>query len=133
MKTKRVLFIAIIGIIMTGFQLNAQPQERFIGPPPPDSIHIQKMIEEMGKELALSSEQKTEISAIFFNEMKTQKKKQDEIKAKRILEREQTHKEINEKVKSLLTEDQALAFVLFEENHKPECPPKAPKHHNDQR
>ena len=127
MKTKRVLIIATIGLL-TAFHLNAQPHDRSLAPPPPpDSIHIQKMMDEMGKVLALTKEQKTEISQIFFNQMKVQKKEMTKMEAERITEREQTRKELDEKVKALLSEDQATAYVVFEARHKPECPPRPPK------
>ena len=126
--------MATIGLLIIAFQLNAQPREKRIGPPPPpDSIHIQKMLDDMGKELALTEEQKTEISQIFFNQMKIQKEKMDKMEAKRITDREQTRKEMDEKVKALLSEDQATAYVVFEGRHKQECPPKPPRHRPDER
>lgn len=128
MKTKQVMLIGTIGMLLIAFQLNAQPREKRMGPPPPpDSIHVQKMMDDMGKALALTQEQKTEISQIFLDEMKTQKKKQINMEAERILEREQTRKELDQKVKNLLSEDQATAYIVFEERHRPENRPRPPK------
>ena len=121
MKTKRVLIIVTINLVFITTNLVAQPRnDRMTSPPPPDSIHIQKMVDEMEKELSLTVEQKKEISTIFLTQMKAGKKKRDLMEAKRIEENRQVRKEVDEKVKAVLNEEQAMAYVLFEEKHRKE-------------
>ena len=119
MKTKSVLIIVTICSLLVTSNLVAQPKGNRMMPPPPDSVHVRKMVDKMARELSLTPEQKNEISTIMLVQMEAGKKKHDLLKSKRIEENEKTRNEVNEKIKAVLNDEQATAFVLFQEHHHP--------------
>ncbi|OFX88000.1 MAG: hypothetical protein A2X00_04315 [Bacteroidetes bacterium GWE2_32_14] len=89
----------------------------------PDSTQIVKMTNNLAQELFLTDEQKAKITDLYLAHFKEVKKQLDEIERdkKRNREKMETYKsEFEEKIKSLLIDEQKVKFDNFQKTHRPQ-------------
>lgn len=121
----------IVMLILIGQSATAQhkPQQPPQPPPPlPDSLQIVKMVDDLSKELLLSSAQKEKIAALHFAHFKEAKAMME--KSKKEMEKSRaamdaSRKEFEKQVTTLLTEEQKAEFEQFMKTRRP---PQAPGH-----
>ncbi len=119
---KRLLTLPTLILLIAG-NLFAQPSQRggMQGPPPlPDSVQIEKMVDELTKSISLSDEQKIQVSELHFDHFAEAKELMEENKKDRKSHHEamdDLREEFDEQVKDLLTENQVEEFEEFIKNH----------------
>ena len=90
------------------------------GPPkPPNPEQMEKMVNELAKELSLSTEQKEAILKIQLDQMKAMKEKMDKQGPPDRATMEAARKELDQKTMVLLSAEQKTKYTKFMESHKP--------------
>jgi len=117
-------------IFNVNFSLAQQREHQ--GPPPiPNDNQIKEMIEELSKELSLTTEQTKNISALYFKHFKKMKEKQEINKGNKKpnhKEHEKFRTEFHNEVKTFLTEVQKKQFDEFvKKQHRKQGSKKGPK------
>lgn len=115
-----LLFTAFV--FLSSNLLAQQRQGQRQGPPPiPDATQINKMVEDLSSELALTTTQKTKILALYtnhFSEVKTsmngQRKSREEMESQK--------SKFEEQVKNVLNDNQKELFDNFVKKHNQSRP-----------
>ena len=93
------------------------------GPPrPPSPEQVEKMVNDLAKELSLSSEQKESVLKIQLDHLKEMKEKMEKQSKQGPPDEkamQAARKVLDKKITALLTEEQKLKYAKFMENHKP--------------
>lgn len=89
------------------------------GPPPiPNSEQIEKRVNDMSKEISLTSEQEKQVLDLYIAHFEKVKEKR-EANAQHRKEMEALKLEFENNVKALLNEEQQKQFVSFQEKNRP--------------
>lgn len=123
---KKVFKISVaVMLFVQVLTLPALAQERPPHPPMlPDSVRIEKMVDELARELSLSAAQKQKIRDLHFAhfaKVKAMLEKNREEQRKRM---EVSRKEFEKQITSELSKKQAEEFVRFTETHRGPHPEK---------
>lgn len=123
------ILLIITSILFISGNLLAQQQPQQHPPMPPDSNQISQMVDELSTELSLTEDQQANILELFtdhFNEMKAaMDNKQDQQGNREEMDR--LRRDFENKVKSLLNDEQKAGFDEYMDNHGPQHKQQRPK------
>jgi hypothetical protein len=122
------IFLIITAMLFLSANILAQQQERNQPPKPPSTEEVNKMIDELSTTLSLNESQKKEVSDLFtahFNNMKESMSSREGSGSPQ--EMQQKRKDFEAQVKSLLNDEQKLAFDQFMKSRGPQSNQQMPK------
>ncbi|MBK7631730.1 MAG: hypothetical protein IPJ23_13705 [Ignavibacteriales bacterium] len=123
------ILLIIAAMLFASISLSAQQQPERNGPPkPPSAVEVNKMIDELSTTLSLNESQKKEVPDLFtahFNNMKESMGSREGSGSPE--EMQQKRKDFEAQVKSLLNDEQKLAFDQFMKSRGPQPNQQMPK------
>lgn len=105
-----------------------QHQDRLRPPKPPSAEEVNKMVDELSTNLSLSKSQKKEIFDLFathFNRIRESMGSREGNGSPE--EMEKKREKFEEQIKSILNDEQKVAFDKFMKNHDPRSNQRKPK------
>lgn len=109
---KNIVAVAVI-TILTGNFATAQPGGQQGPPPLPSDKQIEKMVENLDKELSLNDEQETQVSKLYFahfNKVEAKMKSSQRV-SREVME--SLDKDLEKEVKAGLTKDQQKQYTAY--------------------
>lgn len=122
---KNITAVVFTGIFLFALTIRAQDDQHRQPPPPtPDSLQIVKMVDELSATLSLSKEQKAEILKLHFDhfaEAKALMNQKETDREKHRSKMDSLRKGFEDRIKSLLNDEQIKSFEEFLKTHGPQA------------